>query len=140
MTQSATPRAGLPLNLPAVDEISAAHSKKVEAHLLSRIAATPDGLLPFETWMSEALYSPGLGYYAAGNIKFASERATGDFTTAPEMTPLFGRVVARQVAEILEATGTSQILEFGAGTGALAAAIIPALRDMGLEVRYQILE
>ena len=140
MSENVAPNDGLPLNLPAVDDVSAAHSKRVEAHLLDCIANAPDGLLPFETWMSEALYAPGLGYYAAGNIKFADQRATGDFTTAPEMTPLFGRVLAKQIAEVLEATDTRDVLEFGAGTGALAASVIPALREMGLDVRYCILE
>jgi len=90
--------------------------------------------------MAEALHAPGLGYYAAGNTKFGSELPTGDFTTAPEMTPVFGRVLARQVAQVLQSTGTHDVLEFGAGTGALAAAIIPALQELGMDVKYQILE
>lgn len=90
--------------------------------------------------MAEALYAPGLGYYAAGNTKFGAELPTGDFTTAPEMTPVFGQVLARQVAQILQSTGTNTVLEFGAGTGALASALIPALRELGIEPRYLILE
>src|SRR5690606_8155844 len=65
---------------------------------------------------------------------------TGDFTTAPELTPLFGKTLARQVAEILERSGSDTILEFGAGSGALAASILPALADMGISARYLILE
>src|SRR5690606_4185641 len=99
-----------------------------------------DGFLPFEQWMAEALYAPGLGYYAAGNTKFGAALPTGDFTTAPEMTPLFGEILARQVAQVLQATNTNAVLEFGAGTGALAASLLPALQAVGLDVRYQILE
>src|SRR5690606_30065293 len=84
--------------------------------------------------------APGLGYYAAGNTKFGSRTPSGDFTTAPEMTPVFGRVLARQIAQVLEATKTNTVLEFGAGTGALAAAVIPALKELGIEPQYQILE
>ncbi len=90
--------------------------------------------------MNLALYAPGLGYYAAGNTKFGAALPTGDFTTAPEMTPLFGQALANQVAQVLNACGSVRILEFGAGSGALAAAIIPALRRLGIEPRYQILE
>lgn len=130
----------LPTGLPEPDADSLAHSRQVEAHLLQQLAVTPEGFLPFEAWMGQALYAPGLGYYAAGNTKFGSALPTGDFTTAPEMTPLFGATLAHQVAQVLQATGTNTVLEFGAGTGALAAALIPALRALGLDVQYHILE
>jgi len=129
-----------PAGLPAADGDSAAHSLRVEAHLLELIARQPDGFLPFEAWMAQALYAPGLGYYAAGSTKFGGALPTGDFTTAPEMTPVFGQVLARQAAQILQSTGTAAVLEFGAGTGALAAALIPALRALGIEAEYHILE
>ncbi len=64
----------------------------------------------------------------------------GDFTTAPELGPVFGQALAGQVAQILEASGSVNVLEFGAGSGALAASIIPALRKLGIEPAYQILE
>lgn len=134
------PPPSLPAGLPPIDADSAAHSHRVEAHLLTQLTAATDGFLPFETWMAEALYAPGLGYYAAGNTKFGAALPTGDFTTAPEMTPLFGATLARQVAQVLQSTNTHTVLEFGAGTGALAAALIPALRELGIDVRYQILE
>lgn len=130
----------LPAGLPEVDEASAAHSRRVEAHLLELLERSPGGMLSFEQWMAVALHAPELGYYAAGNAKFAADAPTGDFTTAPEMTPVFGQVLARQVAQVLHDTGTDTVLEFGAGTGALAAALIPALRDLGVEPRYRILE
>nr|WP_246600627.1 SAM-dependent methyltransferase [Candidimonas humi] len=90
--------------------------------------------------MRLALYEPGLGYYAAGNTKFGSDKPTGDFATAPELTPLFGRTLAMQAAEILRDCGSNRILEFGAGSGALAASVIEALDELGLPVQYQILE
>ena len=130
----------MPKGLPPLDQASAAHSQRMEAHLLQRITATEGDFLPFEQWMAEALYAPGLGYYAAGNTKFGAALPSGDFTTAPEMTPVFGQVLARQVAEVLRATHTTTVLEFGAGTGALAASLLPALRELGLDVNYQILE
>ena len=134
------PRPVMPAGLPPADADSTAHSRRVESYLLERMQASPDGFLPFEEWMAEALYAPGLGYYAAGNTKFGSGLPTGDFTTAPEMTPVFGQVLARQVAQILQSTGTNSVLEFGAGTGALAAALIPALQALDIAVDYRILE
>lgn len=140
MSPSNPPVPELPAGLPDIDAASAAHSRRVEEHLLQRIQQAPDGVLSFETWMATALHAPGLGYYAAGNAKFASDMPAGDFTTAPEMTPVFGEVVARQVAQVLNGTSTDTVLEFGAGTGALAAALIPALRRLGIEPKYRILE
>lgn len=137
---TATPLPQLPAGLPAIDDVSAAHSRRVETYLLECISRAPEGLLGFDGWMAEALHAPGLGYYAAGSTKFGDALPTGDFTTAPEMTPVFGQVLARQVAEVLRGTETVTVLEFGAGTGALAAAIIPALRELGIEPEYLILE
>ena len=127
-------------NLPEPDADAQAHLQAVEHHLGQLIQACPDGFLPFEQWMSQALYAPGLGYYAAGNTKFGSTTPTGDFTTAPELTPLFAQTLARQAAQILQASDSHTVLEFGAGSGAMAAALIPALRALGLEPVYQILE
>jgi SAM-dependent MidA family methyltransferase len=127
-------------HLPALDPAGAAHKKAVEAYLVGRIEAEPYGYISFEEWMSLALYAPGLGYYAAGSEKLGPDAMRGDFTTAPELTPLFGRTLARQVTQILQASGSADVLEFGAGSGALAAALIPALREMGIEPRYHILE
>ena len=88
--------------------------------------------------MQLVLYAPGLGYYVAGARKFG---AAGDFVTAPEMTPLFARALAAQVAAILAATTAREIVELGAGSGALAADLLNALagRD-ALPSRYAILE
>lgn len=130
----------IPSGLPALDPESTTHALAVTDHLARQIRESDNGFIPFEQWMNSALYAPGLGYYAAGNTKFGASLPTGDFTTAPEMTPLFGQTLARQVAQVLNECNALQILEFGAGSGALAAAVIPALRQLGIEPRYQILE
>lgn len=122
-----------------------AHSQRVSAFLHQRIQQA-GGWLPFSTWMHHVLYAPGLGYYAAGNTKLAEAQQTGatalsgDFVTAPQLTPLFGYTLARQVAEVLRETQTLDVLEFGAGSGALAHDLLTALSNQGLHVRYNILE
>lgn len=126
--------------LPPLDNTSAAHEAAVIGHLRQLIDQTPDGFITLETWMDQALYAPGLGYYAAGNTKFGSDLPVGDFTTAPELTPLFGATLARQVTQVLQQINSVNVLEFGAGSGALAASLIPALQALGIDVRYQILE
>jgi SAM-dependent MidA family methyltransferase len=88
------------------------------------------GWLPFDRFMALALYAPGLGYYANDSRKFGAMPSSGsDFVTAPELTPLFGRALAVQVADALGATGTDEVWEFGAGSGALAAQLLEALGD-----------
>lgn len=126
--------------MPDPDPDSRAHLHAVERHLRQQIKASEQGFMPFDAWMDLALYAPGLGYYAAGNTKFGGGQPTGDFTTAPELTPLFGHAVANVVAQVLQSCGSRTVLEFGAGTGALAAAVIPALRRHGIEAQYRILE
>jgi SAM-dependent MidA family methyltransferase len=80
--------------------------------------------------MAMALYEPGLGYYASGQRLFGSMPASGsDFVTAPELTPLFGQALARQVAQALQAAQADEIFEFGAGSGALAAQLLDALGE-----------
>jgi SAM-dependent MidA family methyltransferase len=86
----------------------------------------------FDAFMAQALYTPGLGYYANGLSKIGALPHSGpgvgsDFVTAPEMTPLFGQALARQVLQVLDATGTDEVWEFGAGTGALAHQLLTAL-------------
>ena len=88
--------------------------------------------------MQHALYAPGLGYYAAGATKFGE---AGDFITAPEVSSVFGQVVARQCAEVLSRSDGGEILEYGAGSGTLAADVLTALAKPGCAaVRVQILE
>ena len=87
--------------------------------------------------MDLALYAPGLGYYSAGSAKIGSG---GDFVTAPEISDMFSRCVARQCAQVLSVTG-GEILELGAGTGRMAAAVLESLAVAGvLPERYSILE
>ncbi|NYT64559.1 SAM-dependent methyltransferase [Alcaligenaceae bacterium] len=139
------PNPMLPTGLPTLDPHATAHLELVQAHISQKIANMPEGFMPFDQWMDLALYAPGLGYYAAESTKFGSTDATqilpaGDFTTAPELSPLFGQTLARQVAQILEQAESVQVLEFGAGSGALAAALIPALQALGINPDYQILD
>ncbi|RYZ10959.1 MAG: class I SAM-dependent methyltransferase [Comamonadaceae bacterium] len=97
------------------------------------------GWLPFDRFMALALYTPGLGYYASGSRKFGRMPGSGsDFVTAPELTPLFGRALAVQVAEALDRTGTDEVWEFGAGSGALASQLLDALGDR--VAHYRIVE
>ncbi len=108
-------------------------SASLSAQLQLRIRAAilqNDGWLPFDRFMSMALYEPGLGYYANDSRKFGAMPDTGsDFVTAPEMSTLFGRALAVQVAQALQATDSSEIWEFGAGSGALAQQLLAELGD-----------
>ena len=104
-----------------------AHSQRVSAFLHARIQEQ-GGWVPFSQWMHEVLYAPGLGYYAAGSVKLAQANTlSGDFVTAPQLTPLFGYTLARQVVEVLQQANSTDILEFGAGSGALAHSVLTAL-------------
>jgi SAM-dependent MidA family methyltransferase len=104
--------------------------------------ATAGGWLPFDRFMAMALYEPGLGYYTGGRRKFGQMPSEGsDFVTAPEMSPLFGRALARQVAQAMAHSGCNEVVEFGAGSGALAAQLIAALDALGAGLaRYRIVD
>src|SRR5271169_6133778 len=104
-----------------LNEAQAQHCARMREHLMLKIAVA-GGWLGFEHFMDAALYAPGLGYYSAGAAKLGP---AGDFTTAPEISPLFGACVARQCAPLLRAGG--ELLELGAGTGALAEVLLPRL-------------
>ena len=117
------------------------HSKLLKAKISSQIAAQ-GGWIPFSRYMEMALYEPGMGYYSAGAHKLGSG---GDFTTAPELSPLFGAAICSTLLPVLEglkAQGLpTQILEFGAGTGKLASSILTRLQDLEFTLdRYDILE
>jgi SAM-dependent MidA family methyltransferase len=117
----------------------------VSTALGARIRAALDesgGWLPFDRFMAMALYEPGLGYYAHGGRKLGTMPQDGsDFVTAPELSPLFGRALAVQVAQALDAAGADQVVEFGAGTGALADSLLDALARQGRpHTRYTIVE
>jgi SAM-dependent MidA family methyltransferase len=119
----------------------AAHESVHAGRVLQRIReriADAGGWLPFDAYMQLALYEPGLGYYSAGARKLG---AGGDFTTAPEMSPLFGRCLARHVQQVLEVCGGGDVLEVGAGSGRLAFDVMQALAAAhALPARYRILE
>ena len=122
--------------LPAPSPDALAHSQRVTAHLRARVEAA-GGWIPFSRYMEAALYAPGLGYYAAGSMKFG---AAGDFVTAPEMTSLFGRTLAHVIAPVLAQTG-GEVLELGAGSGRLAVDVLGELERLGtLPAHYCILE
>jgi SAM-dependent MidA family methyltransferase len=115
--------------LPAPDPQSLAASRALLERIGAELAAAGNWI-SFARYMELALHEPGLGYYAAGARKFG---AGGDFVTAPELSPLFGRALARQIAELLEPG--EAVLEFGAGSGALAASVLGEI-----SVPYLILE
>ena len=99
------------------------------AHIRHAIADA-GGWIGFDRFMALALYTPGLGYYANDSTKFGAMPASGsDFVTAPELTPLFGQTLAAQVGEALAQTGTDEVWEFGAGSGALALQLLDTLGD-----------
>ena len=96
--------------------------------LIGEAISAAGGWLPFDRYMALALYAPGLGYYGRDRPIFGSLPASGsDYVTAPELTPLFGRVLARQLAQALDAADADRVVEFGAGSGALAGQLIGAL-------------
>lgn len=130
-------RTALPSAFPEPDPAARAHSAAVVAALRELVAAA-GGFVTFERFMQHVLYAPQLGYYIAGARKFGPD---GDFVTAPEMTPLFGTAMAAQVAPILAATHGRQLVELGAGSGALAADLLNALAaGDALPTQYLILD
>ena len=124
-------------NLPEPPPQAQARSLQLKERLLRTIAR--EGPMPFSRYMEKVLYTPGLGYYSSGLPKLGE---TGDFTTAPEISPLFGQCVARQVDQILSRLPAGgHVLEFGAGSGKLARDMLLTLAETGtLPQRYQIVE
>lgn len=149
-------------SLPPPSHDAQAASRELSACIAACIR-TAGGWLSFADYMDMALHLPGLGYYAGGSQKFGM---AGDFVTAPELTPLFGQALARQVAQVLGAVpsapsfkdqpslspalaggesscaqGANVVLEVGAGSGKLAADLLAALEALdALPARYEILE
>lgn len=119
---------------PTADALAA--SQALYHHIANEIR-DHSGAISFARYMDLALYAPQLGYYSGGAAKLGND---GDFTTAPEITPLFGCALAQVAAELM-AQSTPQILEFGAGTGKLAFDILTELTALGVAVeRYAIVE
>jgi len=138
MTQdsSSRPAPSPGAGLPPPDAVGLARSAALQARIAARIAAA-GGWIPFSDYMQMALYEPGLGYYDAHGSKFGAQ---GDFVTAPEISPLFAQALATPVARAF-AHLPAQVLEFGAGTGALAHDLLQDLARRGCPAReYAIVE
>lgn len=113
------------MTFPNIDNLPAeqVHSERLSALICDEIAAN-GGQITFARYMGLALYAPGLGYYSAGSHKLGE---AGDFVTAPELSPLFSRCVARQCEQVLAHMGGGDILEVGAGSGVMAADVLAEL-------------
>jgi len=125
------------VNLPQPTDIEKQHSEKLSALIAERIEQA-GGWICFADYMQLALYAPGLGYYSAGLHKFGE---AGDFITSAEIGSLFARTLARPLAQLLGDIPAASLLEFGAGSGQLAADLLAELNNMGqLPERYLIVE
>jgi SAM-dependent MidA family methyltransferase len=125
------------LQLPPLSATEREHSERLITRICREIEAH-QGWISFERYMAMALYEPGLGYYSAGSRKLGAD---GDFITAPEISPLFSRCVASQSAQVLSAIGGGDVLEFGAGSGVMAAEVLLELERLRqLPTRYLILD
>ncbi len=148
----------LHLNLPIPDQAAQNRSQQL-CRIIQQKIEQAGGWIDFASFMQMALYTPALGYYSGGAVKFAdNQNGGGDFVTAPQISPLFARTLARQVAQVLseiqvssEAKISSEaqisskiqgdILELGAGTGKLAADLLLELQRLQqLPAHYYILE
>jgi SAM-dependent MidA family methyltransferase len=119
---------------PPADALQA--SLALQSRIRQAIAAD-DGWISFSRYMDLSLYTPGLGYYAGGAVKLGKD---GDFTTAPEISALFGATLARFASDLFGGAPLN-ILEFGAGTGKLAGDLLSAAAESGTKiVSYQIVE
>lgn len=107
------------------------------ANYIKQMIQAHHGAISFDHFMQLALYAPHYGYYTGGSHKFGKD---GDFITAPEISPWFGRTLAEQVREVLQHCEQPCILEFGAGTGKLAYELIASLHQEFPNLRYEILE
>ena len=125
------------VELPEPDETEKQRSTELTAGI-AEACKQHGGSIMFSTYMRMALYEPVLGYYSGGLQKFG---AAGDFVTAPEVSPLFSQCLARQLAQIADELGHADILEFGAGSGVMAADILLELeRLQALPGHYYIVE
>lgn len=122
------------LPAPAPDALAASRAL---SDLIAAEIRSSDGWISFARYMELVLYAPDLGYYSGGSAKLGKD---GDFTTAPEITPLFGAALAQVVAPVLQQSA-AQILEFGAGSGKFARDVLNELAAMGVQVaRYAIVD
>ena len=122
-------------SLPALDAESQQHAERVQT-FLRELIESHGGFIGFDRYMEAVLYEPGLGYYSAGSEKFGS---SGDYVTAPLISPFFSQTVAHYIAGRLIAGDA--ILELGAGTGVMAADMLAYLGAAdALPSNYYILE
>ncbi len=133
--------ASLPTLLPTPSADSQAISQQL-TELIKQKIMQAGGWISFAEFMQLALYTPGLGYYSGSNQKFGQ---SGDFVTAPEISPIFAQTISKQAAQVLACVDAknlnSNILELGAGTGKLAADLLRELDQLNcLPARYFILE
>lgn len=115
------------LPAPAPEALAASHAL---SDLVANEIRGRDGWISFARFMELVLYAPRLGYYSGGSAKLGKD---GDFTTAPEISPLFGGALARAIAPVLEQAGP-HLLEFGAGSGKLARDVLTELAASGVNV------
>ncbi len=125
------------LRIGELDEQTIAHSAQLAELIIDEIKQQ-GGKIPFIRYMELILHAPGLGYYSAGAYKIG---AAGDFITAPEISPLFSQCVARQCLQVLNDIDGGDVLEVGAGSGAMACEVLRELEKLGcLPARYLILD
>ena len=123
-------------SLPEPSDEAKQHSQQLTDKIAKFLGRHKE--LTFSKFMELALYSPGLGYYSGGLPKIGK---TGDFITAPEVSPIFSRCLARQAAQVLKQLNESNIIEFGAGQGTMAKDILLELENIGQPIhRYYIVE
>lgn len=139
LKQESSAHEKIKLTLPQPSDDALAHSEQLLSLIIKKIQSSPQGFIGFDLYMHLVLYEPGLGYYSAGNQKFGE---SGDFVTAPEISPLFSQCFAQQCYQGLLALGEDAcILEIGAGSGKMAADILQELQVLGrLPACYYILE
>lgn len=127
----------LTTSLPAPDSIAQQHSEQLLCLIKDKISEA-GGKITFAEYMQLCLYAPGLGYYSAGSYKIGHG---GDFTTAPEISPLFSQSLAHQLIDVLQQLDHGSVLEFGAGSGQMAVDILAELEEKEcLPYRYYIIE
>lgn len=120
-----------------IDPLAQAHSDRLLTVIQQHINDA-GGKITFADYMQLCLYAPGLGYYSAGHQKFGQY---GDFTTAPEISPLFSQTLANHIQDVRQQLPEFNLLEFGAGSGKMAGDILYQLdKDNALPDHYYIIE
>ncbi|MDH5302045.1 MAG: SAM-dependent methyltransferase [Gammaproteobacteria bacterium] len=125
------------LELPEPSADERAYSQRLAA-LIDRDIQSHGGRITFARFMQMALYTQDMGYYTGPSEIFGDG---GDFVTAPELSSLFGRCVARQAQQVLQQIGGGDMLEFGAGSGKLALDVLTELEKLNcLPQHYYIVD